>query len=232
MVNWYTDEGLDALIMEWKRIHPKAVVYKIADKFHSQNPDVSQHAPDRGGSKPGDDKGEVDAGDFMPGNGVTDQDLDELAEGLRLSKDKRLMYVIRRKRIFSSVPIGRIPTFEWRTYNGEYHGHVHVSMNDSFDNDRSDWKWEKMAGKNWKMVEVEDAKLPEKLSYGDDDDAFEGYNHVMRMQALLNLQNNKGLPRLDTDGVYGANTVKMVKAIYGGDGKTVILNTLRKLHGI
>lgn len=232
MVNWYTDEGLDTLIMEWKREHRNAVVYKIADKFHSQNPDVSQHAPDKGGSKPGDDKGEVDAGDFMLGNGVTVKDLDELAEGLRQSKDKRIMYVIWGKRIFSSVTIGRISPFVWRTYNGKRHDHVHVSMNDNFANDRSDWKWEKMAGKNWTMGLISDAKLPEKLSYGDDDDAFDGYNHVMRMQALLNLQNNKGLPRLDTDGVYGANTVQMVKAIYGGDGRTVTLPTLRKLHGI
>lgn len=232
MVNWYFDEGLAKLEREWKAEHPKAVVYKIGDTSHSANPDVSQHAPDKGGSKPGDDKGEVDAADFMEGNGVTDNDLDELAEGLRLSRDKRILIVIRRQRMFSSYPMGKSEPFEWRPYSGKYHSHTHVSANDDFDNNQSDWHWEKLVGKKWKYVPVEGVKLPEALRMSDEDQAFDDWNHIMRMQALLNLQNNKGLPRLDTDGVYGAKTVQMLKAIYGGDGKTMDIAVQRKLLGI
>lgn len=230
MAGWYVDEGIKKLTDEWKKAHPGAVVYHIGDASHSTDPDDSQHAPDWGGKEPGDDKGEVDAGDFMPGKGgVTEADLDDLAEQLRLSKDKRILIVIRRQRIFSSYAVGGVPAFTWRKYNGKYHGHTHVSVNDQFDNNQSDWKWEKMS-REIPTVRVDGINVPQ-LQFGDDDDADSGYNHVGRAQALANLLDSK-VADLDVDGVYGAKSVAKFKAIFGGDGKKLSTANWRQLHGV
>lgn len=211
MASWYTDEGLARLDREWKAKHPGAVVYHIGDLNHSTNPDVSQHAPDRGGSQPGDDKGEVDGSDFMPGKGgVTEEDLDELAEGLRESRDPRILIVIRRQRIFSSKWVGGVAPFTWRTYGGKYHGHTHVSVNDKFDNNQSDWKWEKVAARTRDRVKI-DANLPVYL-VGDEDADWDGWDHISRAQALMNLLDGD-LPDLDTDGVYGAKTAQKLARV-------------------
>jgi hypothetical protein len=231
MVSWYVDEGLQRLDREWKAEHPGAVVYHIGDLNHSTDPDESQHAPDRGGSKPGDDKGEVDASDFMPGKGgVTEDDLDDLAENLRKSKDKRILIVIRRQRIFSSYPVGGVAPFTWRPYSGKYHGHTHVSVNDNYDNDQSDWKWENLVARTIQYAPIPGAKLP-LLQLGDEDGAQDGWNHVARAQVLANWLDNK-LPDLDTDGVYGANTARKFAKIFGGNGKKLELAHIKKLHGI
>lgn len=228
MVSWYVDEGLQRLDQEWKAAHPGAVVYHIGDINHSTDPDTSQHAPDDGGSKAGDDKGEVDASDFMPGKGgVTPDDLDDLAEQLRRSKDRRILYVIRRDRIFSSV----VQPWVWRHYSGKYHDHTHVSVNDNFDNDKSDWHWEKLvARKEIPEVKVDGLTIPQ-LQYGDDDAMDEGYNHIKRAQLLANWLDNK-TKDVDIDGVYGANTAAKFKVIFGGDGKKLSTAQWRKLHGI
>lgn len=226
MVSWYVDEGLQQLDREWKKVHPDAVVYHIGDLNHSVNPDVSQHAPDRGGSLPGDDKGEVDASDFMPGNGVTEDDLDDLAEQLRLSKDKRILYVIRRQRIFSSV----VQPWMWRPYGGAYHGHCHVSVNDLFDNNQSDWNWEKLVARGEIPTVVVDGLRVPQLQFGDDDAADEGYNPVIRVQALANLLDSKA-EDIQVDGVYGAKTAAKFKAMFGGDGKKLTTAQWRQLVG-
>ncbi len=224
---WYVDEGIAALTREWKKEHPQAVVYHIGDSSHNTDPAVSQHAIDRGGKAPGDDKGEVDAADFMPGHGVTELDLDVLAEGLRLSRDKRILYVIRRGRIFSSV----VQPWVWRTYKGKYHGHVHVSVNDNYDNDQSDWKWEKLVARTIPYAELPDgSKLP-LLQFGDDDSAQDGWNHIGRAQALANWLDNKS-PDIEPDGVYGAMTARKMKVLFGGDGRKLSLTNMRTLHGI
>lgn len=225
MASWYVDEGLAALIREWKKAHSKATVYTIADSAHSSDPDVSQHARDDGGSKPGDDKGEVDAGDFMPGNGVTDADLDDLFDSLRASKDKRILYVIRRDKIFSSV----VEPWKVRPYKGKYHGHCHVSVNDNYDNDQSDWKWEKLMARKLTFTPIT-AQLPT-LQLGDEDAAFDGYNRIARVQALLNWY-EKSLPDLDTDGVYGPNTARKLAKAFGGNGRTITPANLRVLLAI
>jgi hypothetical protein len=227
MTGWYVDEGIATLEKEWKKEHPGAVVYKIADDNHSTNPDVTQHAPDRGGRLPGDDKGEVDAADFMPGKGnVSRDDLYELFTGLHRSRDKRLLYVIFEDQIFSSV------TSPWhiRKYNGAFHTHVHVSVNDLFDNNQSDWQWEKMVAREIEYVPVPGAKLP-LLQAGDEDTAQDGWNHVARAQVLANWMENK-TPDLDVDGVYGANTAKKFAKLFGGNGLKLPLAHIKQLHGI
>jgi hypothetical protein len=228
MVAWKTDEGLAALAGEWRREHPGATVYFIGDTNHSVDPDVSQHAPDDGKSgQAGDTKGEVDAGDFMPGKGVTDADLDELAEGLRLSRDPRIMYVIRRQRIFSAT----VQPFVWRPYNGKYHGHTHVSVNDKYRANTADWKWEPVAPR---VVQFETAsvKLPV-LKLGDDDDVLPGWNHIGRAQALANWLDNS-TPDVDLDGVYGPKTAaKFGKAVKAGKSvNTLNLPVWRTLMGL
>lgn len=204
MATWHLDEGLARFEREWKAAHPGAVIYKIGDSSHSQDPDVSQHAPDDGGSQPGDDKGEVDAVDVMPGKGgVTDKDLDDLAENLRKSRDPRILIVIRRNQIFSSV----VQPWVWRPYKGKYHGHTHISVNDKFDNNQADWKWENPVARTVSFIDMA-GQLPV-LKVGDDDEILPGWNHVGRLQALLIFQG----VNIDIDGVYGAQTAGGLKAL-------------------
>jgi len=120
MVDWYPDPALARFIAQWKAKHPGATVYTIGDEFHDP---TSQHVPEADGS--------VDAADVMPGNGVDQQELDDLADTLRLNRDPRILYVIRRQRIFSGAT-GTRP-FEWRPYGGQYHGHLHLSVGDAHE---------------------------------------------------------------------------------------------------
>lgn len=217
MARWYVDEGLQRLIDEWKREFPRATVYTIRDSNHSPNPRVTQHAPDDGKSGgAGDDKGEVDAADFMPGRGVTKKDLSQLFWGLQKKpQDKRLLYVIYDDMIFNpAIQSGAV-----RDYKGARHGHVHVSVNDLFDDNTSDWHWEKLVARSQVNYTEMSGKLPE-LIQGDDDDAISGWNHIVRAQALMNLL-EKSLPDLDIDGVYGAKTSqKLAKIMENKEIKT------------
>ena len=121
MVDWYVDPGLARFINQWSALHPGAVVGTIGD-IHHRPP--SSHLPEADGS--------VDAGDVMPGSGgVTQEVLDDLAETLRLNRDSRILYVIRRQRIFSG-DAGPDP-WEWRPYGGDYHGHLHLNVGDAHE---------------------------------------------------------------------------------------------------
>lgn len=126
-MGWYVDPGLATLIRQWKRLNPGAVVGTIGDLAHQV--EYSEHNPEADGS--------VDAGDFMEGNGVTFAELAELARILSRNHDKRLFYVIWEQSIFSD-PNGN-GQWAWRYYNGEYHDHVHVSVNDNYEHDDSEW---------------------------------------------------------------------------------------------
>ena len=200
---WYLDEGLARLRTEWLQVHPGATVYTIGDSAHSTDPDVSQHAPDRGGPQPGDDRGEVDAADFMPGKGVTSTDLADLFYGLHKSRDSRLLYVIWGSTIFSST----VQPWVMRPYRGAVHGHVHVSVNDRYDANRSDWKWEAGVPREVKF-ETGTMRLPV-LQLGDDDEILPGWNHIGRAQALANYL-DASTPDLDVDGVYGPRTAAKI----------------------
>jgi hypothetical protein len=226
---WYVDEGLAQLISEWKTAHPGAVVGTIADANHSADPDVTQHAPDDGGPAAGDDLGEVDGGDFMIGRGVTEHDLAALFDGLVESRDPRILYVIHDRVIVSSV----VEPWKRRAYRGKdpHTGHVHLSVNDKYDANRADWKWEarvERAQKNTKIT----SELPEALVLGDDDDMFTGYNHIGRAQALANWLDNTTAD-VDTDGVYGPLTAaKFGKALKVGRLNRLTTAQLKKFHGL
>lgn len=229
MATWYVDEGLDKLADEWRAAHPGATIYFIGDDNHSKNPDITQHAPDRGGSKPGDDKGEVDGGDFMPGKGVTRAHLNDLFYGLHRSRDNRLLTVIYEDMIFSSV----VAPWKIREYKGTYHGHVHVSVNDNYNNDRSDWKWEKLVERTLEYKEIP-GKFPE-LQLGDEDQPGKT-QHIRRIQSIAN-----GLfgEELDIDGVYGAKTKRFVQRMMKDDPARTTANgskfgvpEMKRLFGI
>jgi hypothetical protein len=226
--SWYVDEGVAQLIGEWKRAHPGAVVGTIADDNHSTNPDVTQHAPDRGGSAAGDDRGEVDAGDFMPGHGVTDSDLDQLFDGLVSSRDPRILIVIHRNVIVSSV----VEPWKRRHYSGAYHDHVHLSVNDKYDANRTDWHWEARVERADKYVPVT-TSLPELLELGDEDAMFSGWNTIGRAQALANWLDHT-TPPVDTDGVYGPKTAAKFGKALKAPGKLTKLTAaqLKSLHGL
>jgi hypothetical protein len=220
MVAWYVDEGLLVLGNQWKKEHPGAVVYYIGDASHIAKGDASQHNPEPDGPLPGQDRGEVDAGDFMIGHGVTKADLRELADGLVESRDDRIYYVIFDGKICSSREIGGVPAWTWRKYNGDdqHTDHVHLSVNDKWDHKTSSWKLEDepVRTPTWKTF---DAEMPE-LKYGDDDDMWGGYRRITRAQACLNLIEKTEEP-LTVDGNYGAKTaVKLAKVMAKQDTRS------------
>lgn len=225
-MSWYLDEGLAGFRRQWWDLHPGATVYTIGDTSHSSNPDVSQHAPDRGTSgRKGDSKGEVDAVDVMPGKGVTRAQLLDLFDGLRASRDPRILYVIFEDEIFSSV----VQPWKVRPYSGKFHSHVHLSVNDDYANNPAPWRIgeNKVYAPRFEFT----GKLPS-LGVGMEDAQFDGYNAITRAQLLANYVDNT-TPDLDVDGVYGAKTAQKIKKIMkGGNGKTIGLSEWRKLLGI
>lgn len=211
MSTWYLDEGLVVFRRQWWDAHPGATVYTIGDGAHSQDPAVSQHAPDRGTSgRPGDSKGEVDAVDVMPGKGVDGRDLDDLFEDLRTSRDPRILYVIYRDEIVSSV----VSPWKLRKYSGTWHSHVHLSVNDDYSANRAVWNLGGPMG-NPPLIDV-GGRLPRYVK-GMEDAAFDGYDGIKRAQRMLNWLESKQ-PDLDPDGVFGAKTAAKLKAFMAGSG--------------
>lgn len=127
MVAWYVDKGLAHLIAQWRAEHPGASVGTIGDAAHQG--EYSEHNPEADGS--------VDAADFMVGNGVTMDMLRELADQLAAHRDKRLLYLIIDQKIFSNNAGQAM--WAWRYYDGDYHDHLHVSVNDNYESDGSAW---------------------------------------------------------------------------------------------
>lgn len=234
MAAWTVDEGLVTLRRQWWDAHPGATVYTIGDTKHSTDPDVSQHAPDRGTSgRPGDTRGEVDGADLMPGKGVTRDHLADLFDDLRASRDRRLLYVIFEDEIFSSV----VDPWKIRPYRGIFHNHLHLSVNDNYRANTAPW-----------MIGGQPMADPDKIviagGYGTyrkgmEDAAYDGYDGIKRAQHLLNWL-EKSTPELDRDGVYGSKTAAKLKAFMkaaGGpasstNGSVIGEPELRRLFGI
>lgn len=229
-VNWYVDEGLAKLIAQWKAKYPGCVVYTIGDASHASRD--SEHNPEPAGSLPGEDYGEVDAADFMLGKGgVTKAALQELRDQLVKHKDARLWYVIWDGHITSSTTV---PWVE-RDYKGsdQHTDHVHVSVNDKFDKNTADWTLEDKL-KAHAPVELDGLRTSE-LKYGDDDDAFTGFDGVLRVQGLLKVLQD---PKIEVDGVFGPQTRNALKAFMArlGDkvnpGTKVGLAEVKGLYGM
>ena len=112
----------------------------VASKTHDKNNPKSDHRP-----HPYVGKGTVralDAGENIENDGL------KLAESIRLSKDKRIKYVLHEGRIYSSY--GSRP-FVWRTFKGAPHtGHVHFSTIAEYDDLVTPWAIGDDMG-NWKL---------------------------------------------------------------------------------
>jgi len=211
---WHVDKGLAALIAQWKKEHPGAVVGTIGDTSHQAG--KSDHNPEADGS--------VDAGDFMPGKGVSMDDLRDLAADLVKFRDKRFLYCIIDQRICSSV----VDPWNWRPYKGDRHTHLHVSVNDRFETDGSAWKLDQMA--RTLTFRPVSGMLPE-LRVGDEDiDGKTAY--IGRAQRLLGV---------GADGVYGPRTaVALAKRMAGQkaykpsstNGGKLYENEWRVLYGL
>lgn len=124
----HTDAALLTLTRQWRRKHPRAVVWYRGDDNHKP---PSDHLPDKARS--------IDAGDYMPGTGDGQPGMDDLwdlARQLVASRDPRISYLIIGTTIVSST----IRPWESRTYDGAEHKHLHVSVNDRYPNDDTEWK--------------------------------------------------------------------------------------------
>lgn len=116
MVDFVVDKGLDVLLAQINAKAPgrsKASDGSVGDSDHAAR--ASDHNPeDTENSDDGNDPdNQVDARDFThdPAHGA---DMGQISEAIRLSKDRRVKYVIFNGRIFS----GRTGTqpWVWRTY--------------------------------------------------------------------------------------------------------------------
>lgn len=116
--SWRVARSLDQLLAQINAAHPKrskAADGSIGDAAHAST--TSEHNPDRNGV--------VRARDFThdPTHGF---DAHAMADALVASRDPRILYVISRGRICSSV----VRPWVWRAYTGSnrHDHHAHVSV--------------------------------------------------------------------------------------------------------
>lgn len=137
------DKGLDVLRDQIDAKAPnrsKASDGSIGDPAHAARD--SDHNPERtrDSSDGNDPDYQVDARDFThdPAYGA---DMGKIAEALRLSKDRRIQYVIFNRRIFSSYASGGVPAWTWRPYSGSdpHTGHMHISVVDNPNDVTTPW---------------------------------------------------------------------------------------------
>lgn len=135
---WDVAKSLDVLLWQINTMAPhrsKASDGSIGDSQPGHQTPKSEHYPE---DKPGSEPDEVDARDFThdPAAGA---DMDLISEDIRVSRDWRVKYVIWRDQMFSSYPMAGYPAWAWRPYSGDYHHHMHVSLNDVDDDNKSLW---------------------------------------------------------------------------------------------
>lgn len=213
MADWRVAKGLDKLLDQINGIAPtrsKRLDGSLGDEAHQAR--RSDHNPD--------DEGVVRARDFThdPDAGA---DMWAITEQLRLSRDRRIKYVIWYDRIFSSyrsaggTTTGPGEAWEWRSYNlssdpvAQHRLHAHVStVADDTVADNTD-PWQITTNKETDMP-----LLP--MAYGDgypDGEMPQKRSDVGYLQERLNIVLAKG-ERITVDGYYGDATVTaMVKAL-------------------
>lgn len=215
MTAWYLDNGLAVLRSQLEALHPGIVIGTIGDAAHSS--EESDHNPDPDGS--------VDAVDPMIGPHYSTEQAQEEVDAIVSSRDNRIKYLIWHKRIISST----VNPWVWREYTGTsdpHTSHWHLSVNDSHHSNLSKWKLS-MTLKNHTLLTLDDYSVAE-LRQGDSDSDFNGSYMVVRLQTLLTMKGHK----LTADGDYGPATAAAVKAMFGGDGKTVTLPQWASLSGL
>lgn len=135
MVDFVVDKGLNVLLGQINRMAPnrsKASDGSVGDPDHQErdsdhNPEDSEDA-----DAPGNPDNQVDARDFThdPARGA---DMADISENIRISRDRRVKYVIFNRRIFSSYRVGTRAAWTWGPYSGSnpHDKHMHVSVVDS-----------------------------------------------------------------------------------------------------
>jgi hypothetical protein len=133
MSTWRVAKSLEVLLSQWNAAHPdrsKASDGSIGDAAHAAR--TSDHNPWVGPASDG--KMIVTARDFThdPAHGA---DADQLAAALVASRDPRIKYVIRNRRMCRSYPKTlddgtHYPAWSWAPYDGDnpHTKHVHVSV--------------------------------------------------------------------------------------------------------
>lgn len=136
---WVVDKGLDVLLAQINAAAPgrdKSSDGSIGDADHSAR--TSDHNP-QSPPPPGNPDDQVDARDFThdPDAGA---DMAVVAESIRLSEDKRVRYVIWHQRIFYSTARNGYAPWAWQPHTGDYHPHLHVSVNDVHHDVTTPWQ--------------------------------------------------------------------------------------------
>ena len=135
MVDFVVDKGLNVLLGQINEQAPnrsKESDGSVGDPDHAAR--ESDHNPeDTEDSSDGNDPdNQVDARDFThdPARGA---DMHEISEAIRISRDRRVKYVIFNGRIFSSYSTSTRKAWEWGPYSGSnnHAKHMHVSVVDS-----------------------------------------------------------------------------------------------------
>lgn len=153
-MTWDVAKALDVLLWQVNTMAPgrsKRSDGSIGDLDHQGQ--TSEHNPE---NKPFPEPDEVDARDIThdPAAGA---DMGVIAEQIRISRDRRVLYAIWHDQMFSSYPKAGWPAWTWRPYSGDYHTHLHVSLNDVDDDNPALWKigpWATGAGSEDEMKPV------------------------------------------------------------------------------
>ncbi len=131
--------SLAAFVRGVKRLWPGATVWTKGDRAHESSPS-DHNNDDMAGSKPeqtdADGKPEVRAADIPLLGGVTMADLDTLRVRLTTRPDnqRRLRYVILRQSIWR-----KRNGWKQEAYGGEYHNHLHASVDVADDDNGAAW---------------------------------------------------------------------------------------------
>lgn len=204
---WYVDPALNVLREQTKRRYPGVTIYTIGDEDHASS--VSDHNPDPDGS--------VDAIDVMLGKAFSAADAQAWVNALVASRDRRLKYIIWDRHIIEAGE------WVWKRYYGSnpHTDHPHVSRNDRFLGDLSEWDIESEK-RDMKYIEFK-VRLP-LLEQGTTDDQYPGWNTIGRVQDLRGVA---------ADGVYGPATADSIKKLGDGStGKTIGEKEYRKIFGL
>lgn len=149
--------SLDSFVRGVKTMWPGATVWTKGDKAHERSPS-DHNNDDTAGSKPeqvdADSRPEVRAADVPTLGGVTMADLDELRVKLttRPANQRRGRYVILRQDIWR-----KRNGWKREDYSGDYHGHLHLSIDAADDDNGADW-------------DLDDAPTSSSTPEGDDDE--------------------------------------------------------------
>lgn len=131
--------SLAALVRGVRRLWPRATVWTKGDAAH-QGSASDHNDDDTAGSKPeqtdADGKAERRAADIPLLGGVTMADLDELRVRLttRPANQARARYVILRQTIWR-----KRNGWKAEAYTGQYHNHLHASIDAADDDNGSEW---------------------------------------------------------------------------------------------